>query len=167
MPKLETPPRTWGRLYFFLLFSLGRRNTPTHVGKTQGLHPRPTHSQKHPHARGEDLTYRSTGGRARETPPRTWGRLTQDFRAWQGWRNTPTHVGKTRRRLSQAFQREKHPHARGEDVSKPSLTCIVKETPPRTWGRQLKVTSDELHEGNTPTHVGKTLASASSSPPVT
>ena len=51
----------------------------------------------------------------------------------------------------------KHPHARGEDMFRPSLPDRRGETPPRTWGR-LEVYNDLNSDlGNTPTHVGKTI----------
>ena len=51
------------------------RNTPTHVGKTISQQSIPAKSQKHPHARGEDLDEVLAGPGKEETPPRTWGRL--------------------------------------------------------------------------------------------
>ena len=71
----------------------------------------------------------------------------------------------------------KHPHARGEDVTKMSIQYDTVETPPRTWGRRdrpdLWGSSHQKHPHargedlivrhglaapvrNTPTHVGKT-----------
>ena len=132
----ETPPRTWGRRKVFSKKTLYKRNTPTHVGKTRCAGP----------------AYRPDA----ETPPRTWGRPKDCTHAQLILRNTPTHVGKTSPIDLQGDELEKHPHARGEDVSKPSLTCIVKETPPRTWGRpSTRCTTLSLRR-NTPTHVGKT-----------
>ena len=52
----ETPPRTWGRLLVAYRLIGGKRNTPTHVGKTKtGLNLCGC-VEKHPHARGEDTS---------------------------------------------------------------------------------------------------------------
>ncbi len=51
---VETPPRTWGRRIEKPLPVNKRRNTPTHVGKTQPHGGNAALSEKHPHARGED-----------------------------------------------------------------------------------------------------------------
>ena len=51
---VETPPRAWGRLCQILRLDVGRRNTPTSVGKTSRL----------ANSRRSDA----------ETPPRAWGR---------------------------------------------------------------------------------------------
>ena len=50
----ETPPRTWGRLLSAAARATLRRNTPTHVGKTDAAAKQSDYQQKHPHARGED-----------------------------------------------------------------------------------------------------------------
>ena len=44
-------------------------------------------------------------------------------------------MGKTRSRQASTKAREKHPHARGEDDSRPNDQMWQAETPPRTWGR--------------------------------
>ncbi len=93
--KKETPPRTWGRRKSEVKARLHRRNTPTHVGKTQKGVPCRGVPEKHPHARGEDgLSPQLLPGPV-ETPPRTWGRLIRQRALRPVARNTPTHVGKT------------------------------------------------------------------------
>ena len=98
MPKLETPPRTWGRPFSPSLLKTIYGNTPTHVGKTWSVHVGARPRRKHPHARGEDGMNRQSGARGEETPPRTWGRPVFVYAADRQNRNTPTHVGKTCRR---------------------------------------------------------------------
>ena len=72
-------------------------NTPTDVGKTDGMRRHPPSIQKHPHGRGEDLlTFTQIGGDT-ETPPRTWGRRAYLRQAGFLLGNTPTDVGKTNR----------------------------------------------------------------------
>ena len=71
-------------------------------------------------------------------------------------RNTPTCVGKTRRRAEQAHRVWKHPHMRGEDLCYLTIHRETIETPPHAWGR-LDSGIDELgNRRNTPTCVGKT-----------
>ena len=93
-----------------------KRNTPTHVGKTNGSCLRRGITRKHPHARGEDRDVRRGSSPRQETPPRTWGRqpVRQGGAVHRG--NTPTHVGKTLRGSPRREVEEKHPHARGEDT---------------------------------------------------
>ena len=74
----ETPPRTWGRPARRAAENFGRRNTPTHVGKTRGAGRKTAYRWKHPHARGEDGTTSHLRSLSQETPPRTWGRLDKD-----------------------------------------------------------------------------------------
>ena len=75
-------------------------------------------------------------------------------------RNTPTHVGKTLQTLIRRQVSQKHPHARGEDSIGLWTADKKTETPPRTWGRHnvISLLADDF--GNTPTHVGKTMAKA-------
>ena len=92
---METPPRTWGRQPPLLLCLAAARNTPTDVGKTLLGLLLNGFGRKHPHGRGEDYGTDTQHHISRETPPRTWGRLSS-LSADQ-WRagNTPTDVGKT------------------------------------------------------------------------
>ena len=133
--RRETPPRTWGRP----VQGEGRApicgNTPTHVGKTLFRPQDVPREEKHPHARGEDVSDGTTRGQYRETPPRTWGRHTHQMALRMKERNTPTHVGKTSAGRPAAYRRWKHPHARGEDSLYTSSGEGSLETPPRTWGR--------------------------------
>ena len=50
----ETPPRAWGRPAPEQADKLVFRNTPTCVGKTNGLYIPAYREKKHPHVRGED-----------------------------------------------------------------------------------------------------------------
>ena len=71
-------------------------------------------------------------------------------------RNTPTGVGKTDLWVRPAYEREKHPHGRGEDSVFTRLKRSRMETPPRAWGRLRGQFGLQAAEGNTPTGVGKT-----------
>ncbi len=72
---LETPPRAWGRHFFFTLTREKRRNTPTGVGKTTEVRQQTPTQGKHPHGRGEDYNQAQYCNTHWETPPRAWGRL--------------------------------------------------------------------------------------------
>ncbi len=91
-----------------------------------------------------------------ETPPRAWGRLGKTAAQMAVARNTPTGVGKTRRRKPRPAWHRKHPHGRGEDpITSPSV-FKEPETPPRAWGRLRSSARAQGVGGNTPTGVGKT-----------
>ena len=111
------------------------RNTPTHVGKTKTLVLQVVNTEKHPHARGEDVAGKSRNAESWETPPRTWGRHSPSFSLRHRGGNTPTHVGKTLAELTDVPGSKKHPHARGEDTGQPRSHTASARTPPRTWGR--------------------------------
>ncbi len=51
---------------------------------------------------------------------------------------------------------QKHPHVRGEDLSRNHRHTRSGETPPRAWGRHAQRWIYLPHVGNTPTCVGKT-----------
>ncbi len=153
---VETPPRAWGRLEWFVSNTVHKRNTPTCVGKTKRVFYTTLPHQKHPHVRGEDgLSYRNRLIEA-ETPPRAWGRLTTHSIRQQKPRNTPTCVGKTSKVGKWYIVAKKHPHVRGEDVLRLSCTVFGWETPPRAWGRLLHYPPHLSTIRNTPTCVGKT-----------
>ena len=132
----ETPPRAWGRHVHPIQRGRQPGNTPTGVGKT--------------HA---PSLFRHGN---EETPPRAWGRQTSRPVLMFGWGNTPTGVGKTAHRCPAPCFQRKHPHGRGEDWQTKSKLPRWRETPPRAWGRQSKISRWEAGDGNTPTGVGKT-----------
>ena len=155
--RSETPPRTWGRLRDIVQNDPHRGNTPTYVGKTQvDARPDGTHL-KHPHVRGEDVKDWIEARRKEETPPRTWGRHNSIGFLMPDDGNTPTYVGKTRRRVRGSWSSKKHPHVRGEDFRYKNSTAFPQETPPRTWGRLAEILVPTVLVGNTPTYVGKTV----------
>ena len=98
----------------------------------------------------------AASSRARETPPRAWGRLCAAGPPPRASRNTPTGVGKTAARWEWPALPRKHPHGRGEDRRSAGKLCGTGETPPRAWGRHGLHGPTGLGEGNTPTGVGKT-----------
>src|SRR5690606_11453542 len=116
--RLETPPRTWGRLTEVRPSGEARGNTPTDVGKTCAKTATRTSGRKHPHGRGEDPDMARCCCRTSETPPRTWGRRHASISFQDVVGNTPTDVGKTSTTSRRVSATEKHPHGRGEDTNK-------------------------------------------------
>ncbi len=100
-----------------------------------------------------------TGTTPSETPPRAWGRRRPRGHGHLARGNTPTGVGKTLKSDSSRMSRRKHPHGRGEDRDVWSAARDQMETPPRAWGRLCKRHRLRVVTGNTPTGVGKTMAS--------
>ena len=141
--ELETPPRAWGRQPLDKAQEPLEGNTPTGVGKTFGCD--------------------SGVVRLSETPPRAWGRLVEQLGSEVELRNTPTGVGKTLHTVNRPSLRRKHPHGRGEDSGTSSAPENPKETPPRAWGRPRGIGWEVEGFRNTPTGVGKTSWSYSSS----
>ncbi len=66
-------------------------------------------------------------------------------------------MGKTNSNFGDITKVEKHPHGRGEDGKTTVSQSIIKETPPRAWGRLLRVIPERFSMRNTPTGVGKTF----------
>ena len=94
-----SPPRTWGRLLYPDLDSTGLWFTPTHVGKTNSIICVYSLMLVHPHARGEDAGIYSINDYLTGSPPRTWGRRKRLLTTFQTPWFTPTHVGKTSKKL--------------------------------------------------------------------
>lgn len=136
--------------------SVGRRNTPTGVGKTWGSGSRGSLAGKHPHRRGEDRPWKKLAPNCTETPPQAWGRRTHRITTPVLARNTPTGVGKTRVWAASPTVQQKHPHGRGEDRHAAGRAYGVIETPPRAWGRRYVRVDDQGVTRNIPTGVGKT-----------
>ena len=109
--------------------------------------------------RGEDQKWHQLLQKKTETPPRAWGRQTRTHCEISAARNTPTCVGKTQRSRWQLTCTRKHPHVRGEDPRRLTQTATSIETPPRAWGRPNLTRSQINIIRNTPTCVGKTVAS--------
>ena len=154
----ETPPRAWGRPPEPLRQRAGCRNTPTCVGKTAAAGRMTRSSRKHPHVRGEDKALIRRLRACLETPPRAWGRHIKRFCFCLLDGNTPTCVGKTFYHGLYDERIQKHPHVRGEDSPKINTTQRSVETPPRAWGRLDDEDKSIGERRNTPTCVGKTLA---------
>ena len=88
--------------------------------------------------RGEDTSGRLEAHPQEETPPHAWGRPDNTTHLIHRFRNTPTCVGKTIVANLVAVIAEKHPHMRGEDVTRLYRRNEDEETPPHAWGRLVK-----------------------------
>ena len=93
--RWETPPLAWGRPFARSDLVCHLRNTPTRVGKTLERRRYTNSTQKHPHSRGEDTSFRDRGESGPETPPLAWGRPLWSKTNLDTSGNTPTRVGKT------------------------------------------------------------------------
>src|SRR5690606_34164239 len=90
----ETPPRTWGKSPTVTQIRPRCRNTPTHVGKISPVIESVKPAGKHPHACGDKRVREIEMLHDEETPPPTWGKLSNARPSYVALRNTPTHVGK-------------------------------------------------------------------------
>ena len=155
---METPPRVWGRPSQMKLTGERMGNTPTCVGKTWGYSTGATILWKHPHVCGEDEQISHKVDDLQETPPRVWGRQPMGIDLRKALRNTPTCVGKTAGCPFGLVLLQKHPHVCGEDLDYLESNDLIRETPPRVWGRLFVGQPFASNNGNTPTCVGKTGA---------
>ena len=127
-------PRAWGRRLLLYQFGVGVR-TPTCVGKTRALSLTGLFEEKHPHVRGEDSL-------VQEYPPLAWKHphvrgedSGMTFRSAPG-RNTPTwRRGKTMEQQRDTVTMETPPRAWGRPL-RLFIVMVIWETPPRAWGRQ-------------------------------
>ncbi len=90
----ETPPHAWGRFRCVYIQPVGRRNTPTCVGKIRLVFVCRHQCEKHPHMRGEDSEPSAPLPLPKETPPHAWGRSGYSYTDFFFIGNTPTCVGK-------------------------------------------------------------------------
>ena len=73
--NLETPPRTWRKLFASNAPFSNLGNTSTNVEKTSSHNAFRLHREKHLHERGENSVQSSYSEYGGETPPRTWRNL--------------------------------------------------------------------------------------------
>ncbi len=113
--------------------------------------------RKHLHGRGEDVCPMYAQTPPRETPPRTWRRLTGTIRVFASLGNTSTDVEKTVSAQNFGFFEQKHLHGRGEDQNLHWNRCGLLETPPRTWRRLSNIASMSLLDEETPPRTWRRL----------
>ena len=150
----------WGRQGNHRRLQEPVRFTPTGVGKT-GFQVLPVFTAKvHPHGCGEDWQAVNAGQCRQGSPPRVWGRLVSKAQqALLTW-FTPTGVGKTAAVMDDIMRVEVHPHGCGEDVTLGSNRNRAGGSPPRVWGRRVRIPDGNVGNWFTPTGVGKTILSS-------
>src|SRR5208337_881211 len=92
------------------------------------------------------------------SPPRAWGQHQVNRVPGASDRFTPTRVGTTAARHSNAPATTVHPHARGDNLVSPRAHPSPFGSPPRAWGQRLKGKWERRHRRFTPTRVGTTYA---------
>ena len=119
MTQNGTPPRLWGKRHLSQTIFPDTRYTPTPVGKTNGSVRARFADAVHPHACGENSVTIMEDILQSGTPPRLWGKPGRPVAAAREARYTPTPVGKTACRSGGSQLCAVHPHACGENPSRP------------------------------------------------
>ena len=154
-----SPPRVWGRQGLSGGRVVGRRFTPTCVGKTTPIARGVPQGSVHPHVCGEDALPTFEKAKAFGSPPRVWGRRTRGGEPVEVPRFTPTCVGKTCLSRDGDDLRRVHPHVCGEDALRRLRPHGRQGSPPRVWGRLAWPSHTSKRPRFTPTCVGKTCRS--------
>ena len=130
----------WGRLHYFQARAIaGATYSPT----------------VHPHVCGEGSGNAFPPLGMHGSPPRVWGRRIK-FLLRAAWpRFTPTCVGKAPPPSTSASRHPVHPHVCGEGPPRSKSRRGHNGSPPRVWGRRLRLFSWPSHRRFTPTCVGK------------
>ena len=113
-------------------------------------------AEVHPHVCGENMMGDVLVGVRLGTPPRVWGKLSTLPKFSIMPRYTPTCVGKTIAARIVKHYVEVHPHVCGENVLRQAKKVCNIGTPPRVWGKLLRIVRLPLSLRYTPTCVGKT-----------
>ncbi len=111
-----SPPRVWGKRRCPNRFAGRARFTPTRVGKTRCGYDSRYRPAVHPHACGENGSVAQRPFHLSGSPPRVWGKLSQNAAERIGQRFTPTRVGKT--------------------ATLPRTAHARRGSPPRVWGKR-------------------------------
>ena len=133
---------------------VSNRFTPTCVGTA--LHGLATQQplSVHPHVRGDGALPREPKGQYAGSPPRAWGRPVLTVAVASLGRFTPTCVGTAVYRDVERDQCAVHPHVRGDGYGSPSLLSQANGSPPRAWGRRVRLAKLAVMLRFTPTCVG-------------
>src|SRR5208337_1857139 len=155
-----SPPRAWGQLLALDARRPCGRFTPTRVGTTWNSAAAERRYPVHPHARGDNTFDCSTEPCSSGSPPRAWGQHQVNRVPGASDRFTPTRVGTTAARHSNAPATTVHPHARGDNLVSPRAHPSPFGSPPRAWGQHMhgRFRMDAFRF--TPTRVGTTPPAA-------
>ena len=156
MINCGSPPQVWGKL-------VGRRGadnrirfTPTGVGKTPSRELILSVHEVHPHRCGENQFRSIDMPRGQGSPPQVWGKRRHHSGVSNGYRFTPTGVGKTVGRRAVGRYDEVHPHRCGENNRGWGIEYRPVGSPPQVWGKLPRYMVEVSIERFTPTGVGKT-----------
>ncbi len=153
-PAAGSPPRAWGRLNLARLHRRTRRITPTGVGTATPPAARAPTQTDHPHGRGDGNATRSARPHADGSPPRAWGRRKAARPVEARMRITPTGVGTASRPRTWRRRPADHPHGRGDGRLRAEGEAAAIGSPPRAWGRPVRVGCIPFARRITPTGVG-------------
>ena len=92
--------------------------------------------------------------------PRAWGRLEAEAVVVLRERFTPTCVGQTHFSHLRNKPTPVHPHGRGADRRCDASSTPINGSPPRAWGRRLRIALAPACPRFTPTCVGQTSLTA-------
>ena len=149
-----SPPRAWGRRQLAPPSPSPSRFTPTRVGTAHLLRRSSLACAVHPHARGDGDPFAGYVGSSSGSPPRAWGRRTDERERLARLRFTPTRVGTAVAWTPWARVFSVHPHARGDGRTGLAARQDVHGSPPRAWGRRLRRPRGAWEARFTPTRVG-------------
>ena len=149
-------PRAWGKREQLDSRSLNGRTIPTCVGKTVELIYASAANTDHPHVRGENFSIRKLAAMETGPSPRAWGKRNHRDHPMPIQRTIPTCVGKTQVRQQERSMSADHPHVRGENSKRFSITAFHSGPSPRAWGKHYKLNSRDYRFRTIPTCVGKT-----------
>ncbi len=156
-------PRGWGEHSAAVAAGTYDRTIPTRVGRTRRHHIQNFVTPDHPHAGGENLRRNSPPGISPGPSPRGWGEQLQPLDRRRLRRTIPTRVGRTNRGQPLGMSVADHPHAGGENHSRPRLIMSTGGPSPRGWGERRQEYGRSLPLRTIPTRVGRTDISAQSS----
>ena len=143
-------PRAWGPVERIMLDVDHNRFSPTHVGNSSPPANRPPCRSVHPHRRGEHLVQSHPSDPPRSSSPRSWGPDEDRANHDQALRFIPTGVGSTSRPGRCAV----HPHGRGEQRVRLTISSGSSGPSPRAWGAVAGRDGSQGAGGFIPTHVG-------------
>ncbi len=149
-------PRAWGEHPQGKCNNYLQRTIPTRVGRTRSRWSRRGRRPDHPHARGENATDLPRAISVTGPSPRAWGEHRRRAAARLKQRTIPTRVGRTGRRFNRRQRRADHPHARGENVTRPRIRPYLSGPSPRAWGEREPTRAKPNWTRTIPTRVGRT-----------
>ena len=142
-----SPPRVWGQ-------------PPVRVHSWVG-HP------VHPHGCGDNLPVQRGRRATAGSPPRVWGQRGGLTNARAFPRFTPTGVGTTSPKRLPTTNVVVYPHRCGDNIEYLANKEMGNGSPPRVWGQRLNRWPNLRHPRFTPTGVGTTRPSPSTTRPST